>query len=65
MNGQIHHTSDMWHSDEMGVKIGGAAGDENWIWNVLDRETRFLLASEVVGNRGLRPARHVMVLAKQ
>ena len=65
MNNQVHYTSKMWHSDEMAVKIGGAEKEANWIWNVLDRGTRFLLASEVVGNRSLRPARHIMVLAKQ
>lgn len=65
MNKQIHYTSKMWHADEMAVKIGGADTKDNWIWNVLDRETRFLLASEVVGRRSLRPARHVIAVAKQ
>jgi len=31
-----------WHVDEMKVKFGGSW---KWLWNVMDKETRFILAS--------------------
>jgi len=64
MDTQIHSTSTMWHVDEMAVKIGGADKLENWIWNVLDRETRYLLASEVTGQRTSDAAKHVLRKAR-
>jgi putative transposase len=64
MDNQIHSTSTMWHVDEMAVKIGGADKLQNWIWNVLDRETRYLLASEVTGTRTTDTAKHVLRKAR-
>jgi transposase-like protein len=46
MDKQIHSTSTMWHVDEMAVNIGGAEKQANWIWNVLDRETRYCLQAK-------------------
>ena len=44
----------MWHSDEMKVKI---KGEWAWVWNVMDNETRFLLACKVTESRSLKETR--------
>lgn len=49
---------------KMAVKIGGADKMDNWIWNVLDHETRYLLASEVTGTRTTEVAKHVLRKAR-
>lgn len=54
-------TSRVWHSDEMMVK---AKGKWLWAWNVLDRDTRFLLATNVTKERYLKDARKVLKEAK-
>lgn len=54
--------SDMWHADEMTLKI---AGDQKWVWNVLDRETRFWLAQSITEERETKDARDVFKKAKQ
>ncbi len=44
----------MWHSDEMKVKV---KGEWKWIWNVMDNETRFLLACKLTESRTLKETR--------
>ena len=44
--------SGQWHVDEMAIKVKGGEprkdkGQWKWLWNVLDNETRFQLASEI------------------
>ena len=43
----------MWHSDEMTVNIKkeGEKGYREWIWNLMDNETRYLLASRITKTR--------------
>lgn len=59
----------MWHSDEMmiNVKKTEKIDGENysWAWNLLDHETRFLIASEVTKHRNIDDARKVLQEAKQ
>ncbi len=58
----------MWHSDEMMInvrkteKIDGE--NYSWAWNLLDHETRFLIASEVTKHRYIEDARKVLHEAK-
>lgn len=54
-------TSRHWNVDEMKIKAGG-----NWVWNwnVMDKETRFLLASNVTKTRYIKDARKVFSKAK-
>ena len=54
--------SDTWNVDEMMVKCKD--GGWNWLWNVMDEETRFLLASLISNRREIEDARKVFVKAK-
>lgn len=58
----------MWHSDEMmiNVKKTKQIDGENysWAWNLLDHETRFLIASEVTKHKYVEDARKVLQEAK-
>jgi len=47
-------TSGIWHTDEMAINI---KGEYNWLWNVMDHETRFLLASQISERREIKDAR--------
>jgi len=59
----------MWHSDEtmINVRKTEPIDGENysWAWNLLDHETRFLIASEVTKHRNIEDARKVFQDAKQ
>jgi transposase-like protein len=54
--------SEVWHTDEMAVNVKGGW---KWLWNVIDHNTRFLLASHVSDRRGVKDARKLFVRAKQ
>lgn len=51
------HDSGRWVADEMQVKVGG---EQLWNWNVMDGETRYVLASHLSPNRDKRAAVAVM-----
>jgi len=53
--------SDVWHVDEQMVKI---KGKWLWSWNILDEQTRFLLANAITKNREIHDARQVFQKAK-
>ena len=59
----------MWHSDEtmINVRKTEQIDGENysWAWNLLDHETRFLIASEVTKHRNVEDARKVLQEAKR
>lgn len=55
-------TSGIWHTDEMAINIHG---EYNWLWNVMDHETRFLLASQISQRREIKDAREVFQQAKK
>jgi transposase-like protein/predicted RNA-binding Zn-ribbon protein involved in translation (DUF1610 family) len=55
-------TSGIWHTDEMAINI---KGQYNWLWNVMDHETRFLLASQISQRREVKDARNVFQNAKK
>lgn len=52
----------MWHSDEMKVKV---KGEWQWIWNVMDNETRFLLACKITEGRSVKEAKIPIREAKE
>ena len=53
--------SDLWNADEQFIKV---KGKEQYIWNVLDNETRFLLASNQSPTRSTQDARETFQKAK-
>jgi transposase-like protein len=59
----------MWHSDEtmINVRKTEPIDGENysWAWNLLDHETRFLIASEVTKHRNIEDARKVLQDGKE
>jgi transposase-like protein len=51
-----------WQADEMMIKN---EGDWSWLWNVMDKDTRFLLSTLVTERRSMKEARKVFRLAKE
>ena len=49
-------------ADEMQVKVGG---EWRWFWNIMDKETRFLLASQISEHREIADARRLFQMAKE
>lgn len=54
--------SDTWIADETAIKFNDKL---YWIWDIIDRDTRFLLASYLSPNRGTQQARILMELASE
>lgn len=54
--------SDIWNVDEMMISVNG---DWFYLWNVIDDETRFHLASVVSKERKINDARKVLITAKK
>lgn len=54
--------SKTWHTDEQMVKV---KGKWLWNWNVLDSDTRFLIASNVTKGREIKDARKVFQKTKE
>ena len=53
---------DIWHTDEMKIKIGG---EWRWLWNVMDERTRFHLVSIVTQGREIQDARKAFKKSKE
>lgn len=62
VDGLMPQTSGIWHTDEMAINI---KGQFNWLWNVMDHETRFLLASQISQRREVKDARKIFQTAKK
>lgn len=62
MDNQQVQTSERWHIDETVVKVDGK---KRFLWNVLDSESRFLLATHVSANRSLQNTRTPIKKAKK
>lgn len=64
-----------WHVDEMAIKVKGggsiktAEGQYKWLWNVLDKESRFQLASEISQTKNeldsMRVLKEALSMSKQ
>ena len=57
MKGRKAHTGKEWVADEMMVDVGG---QKMWLWNVMDSETRYVLASHLTPRRDANAARVVL-----
>jgi transposase-like protein len=55
-------TSGIWHTDEMTVNVNG---ELKWLWNLMDNDTRFLLASQIHKQRGVKDVKEVFAEAKE
>jgi len=62
MDRQGVKVGERWHVDETSVSIDG---NQRWVWNVLDAETRFLLATHVSKNRSMANTRVPLHKAKE
>ncbi len=54
--------SDQWHTDEMKIQAGGKW---RWLWNVMDKETRYLITRQVTDKRRIRDSCKVLNNAKK
>jgi putative transposase len=61
MESQNAKVGETWHVDERVVNVNGA---NHYLWNVMDSETRFLLASRISKGRGIPEARAAFQDAK-
>ncbi|MDE1830264.1 MAG: DDE-type integrase/transposase/recombinase [Thaumarchaeota archaeon] len=58
----------IWHIDETIVNVRGskmAKGNYDWLWNLMDNETRFILSSQIHKTRHTNDARQVLQEAKK
>lgn len=61
MDAQGAHVGERWHVDETVVNVDG---EGRYLWNVLDAESRFLLATHVSRNRSMENTRAPLRKAK-
>jgi transposase-like protein len=61
VNGFTPQVSDIWHVDEMTVNV---KGQYRWLWNLMDNDTRFILAMQMSKSREIQDARKVFAEAK-
>ncbi len=61
MDRQGARTGERWHVDETVVSVNG---DPKYVWNVMDGETRFLMATHVSAGRGMDDTRAPLRKAK-
>jgi transposase-like protein len=54
---------DIWHTDEMKIKT--KRDDWSWLWNVMDSQTRFLIANLVTKKREVEDAQGLFKEARQ
>ncbi len=57
------HLGDIWHADEMKIKT--KRDDWSWLWNVMDSQTRFLIANLVTKKREVEDAQGLFKEARQ
>jgi transposase-like protein len=62
LDAQKAKVGDKWHVDETMVSVDG---EKRWVWNVMDSETRFLLATAVSKARSVRETRVPLHKAKE
>ncbi len=59
LEGRKAKTGDQWVADEMAVKIDGYE-KPLWLWNVMDSETKYILATHLTPSRDANAARAVL-----
>jgi putative transposase len=57
----VPNVSGIWHSDEMMLNVNG---ELKWLWNVMDNQSRFWLASQITEQRETEDARLVLAEAR-
>ena len=57
LDGHKAKTGGHWVADELMVDVGG---QKMWLWNVMDAETRYILASHLTPKRDANAARVVL-----
>jgi len=57
----VPELSGEFHADEMNVKV---KGNWKWLWSIMDKDTRFLLASQITEKREIEDARRLFQKAK-
>ena len=62
VDGLKPNVSDLWNADEQFIKV---KGKEQYVWNVMDERTRFLLASNQSATRSTQDARETFQKAKK
>jgi putative transposase len=55
------NVSGIWHTDEMALNVKGGW---KWMWNLIDHNTRFLVASHITDSREIKDAREIFARAK-
>ncbi len=55
-------TSEVWNTDEMKIQAGGKW---RWLWNVMDKETKYLVTRMVSDKRRIIDSRNVLRQAKE
>lgn len=67
----VPNVSGVWHVDESMVNVRGSKmalakgiGHYDWLWNLMDSDTRFILASQIHKKRNVKDAREVFQEAK-
>lgn len=60
----IPAVSDKWHIDEQMVKTK-KENEFKWVWNVIDDQTRFLIANNVTNSKTIDEARQIFKKAKE
>ncbi len=60
--GLTPETGKVWHSDEMKIKVGDKW---KWQWNLMDRDSRFLLATQVTDARYVGDAETLLIEGKE
>jgi putative transposase len=56
------NVSGIWHTDEIALNVKGGW---KWMWNLIDHNTRFLVASHITDTRETKDAREIFVRAKE
>jgi len=62
MDAQTARVGSTWHVDETVVNVDG---EHRYLWNVMDRDTRFLLATHISQNRSMDNTRAPLRMAKR
>ena len=56
------NVSGIWHTDEIALNVKGGW---KWMWNLIDHNTRFLVASHITESREIKDAREIFARAKK
>ena len=55
----------IWHADETSIYIWGKGGKHTWYWDIIDRDTRFIVGTHLSTSKTVGDARAVFIDAKR